>query len=248
MGANAVQAGQIINLSSSLDALYLRLYNLRNTHANSTHQLNASNIAAAQQSSGLKIGDPIAISTAKIDLLKQELANLANSQWYQSNTAGTVVKMTDFSNNFSIPNVGDLITASDFNLIENTITIAETITPNYSNKYSSQYTSRYSTCYSSDYSSRYSGRYSSDYSSRYSGQYSSDYSSRYSGQYTTRYSTCYSGRYGSQYTTRYSTCYSGRYGSQYGTCYTSEYSSCYTGRYSTRYGTKYTACYSGRFS
>ena len=240
MGANAVQAGQIINLSSSLDALYLRLYNLRNTHANSTHQLNASNIAAAQQSSGLKIGDPIAISTAKIDLLKQELANLANSQWYQSNTAGTVVKMTDFSNNFSIPNVGDLITASDFNLIENTITTAETIIPNYSNKYSSQYTSRYSTCYSSDYSSQYTSRYSTCYSTCYS----SDYSSRYSGQYSSDYSS----RYGSQYTTRYSTCYSGRYGSQYGTCYTSEYSSCYTGRYSTRYGTKYTACYSGRFS
>ena len=69
------------------------------------------------------------------------MAGLANSQWYQSNTAGTIVRMTDFSGNFSIPSVGSLLKASDFNLIENTITTAETIIPNYANKYNSQYSS-----------------------------------------------------------------------------------------------------------
>ena len=214
-------SGNVINLSD-LDNLYLRIYNLRNTHYNSDYQLNASNIASAQQSSGLSQGSKIEVATAKIDLLKQELKNLANSQWYQSNTAGTIVSMTDFSNNFSIPNIGDLLEASDFNLIENTITTAESIVPQYSNKYNSrydsQYTSRYGTCYGS--------------------RYDSQYTSRYGSRYGTCYGTCYGSRYGTCYGGRYGTCYSGRYG----TCY----SGCYRGKYTTQYRSRYSAKYSYR--
>ena len=230
----AVSAGEKITLAQ-LDALYLRLYNLRNTHASSQHQINASRIPAAQSSSGLRVGDTIAVATAKIDLLKQELADLANSQWYQSNTAGTVVSMTNFSGNFSVPNIGDLIKASDFNLIENTIATAETIIPNYSNKYSSQYSSQYSTCYSTCYSSDYSSDYSSRYRSRYGSDYSSDYSSQYSSQYGSQYSSQYGSRYGTCYRTCYGNCYGSRYGTRYSTCY------------GTRYGTRYSTCYSAKY-
>ena len=93
MGVNAVAQGDIVSLSQ-LDALFARVYNLRNTHANSTHQLNASAIPAAQASSGLTVGSLVSATGSKIDILKQELAGLANSQWYQSNTAGTIVRMT----------------------------------------------------------------------------------------------------------------------------------------------------------
>jgi hypothetical protein len=72
-----------------------------------------------------------------LQTLKDELASLANSSWYQSNTANTVVKMTDFSKTCTIPSVGDLLKASDFNLIETTIANAESIIPNYSGKYNS---------------------------------------------------------------------------------------------------------------
>ena len=211
----AATQGNKVNLSD-LDALYTRLYNLRNIHANSTHQLNAGAINSAQQSSGLQPGDIVAVSTAKFDLLKQELANLANSKWYEPNTStNAIVTMADFSNNFSIPNIGDLLEASDFNLIENTITSAESIIPNYSGKYDTRYDARYGTCYSGRYGTCYSSRYGTCYSSRYG----------------TCYSACYSGRYGTCYSGRYGTCYSSRYG----TCYSSRYGSCYISRYSSRY-------------
>ena len=251
----AVGAGEKITLAQ-LDALYLRLYNLRNTHASSAHQINASRIPAAQSSSGLRVGDPIAVTTAKIDLLKQELADLANSQWYQSNTAGTVVSMTNFSGNFSVPNIGDLIKASDFNLIENTIATAETIIPNYSNKYNSQYSSDYSSDYSNRYRSRYGSRYGSQYNTCYStcystcygSQYGSQYGSRYGSQYSSQYRTCYGSRYGSRYGTRYGTRYGSRYGSRYGTCYRTCYGNCYGSRYGSRYRTCYSAKYAGQNS
>ena len=192
----AATQGNKVNLSD-LDALYTRLYNLTNTHKNSQYQLNASAIASAQQSSNLQQGDKVEVTTSKFDLLKQELANLANSQWEQSNTTGTIVRMTDFSNNFTIPNVGDLLDASDFNLIENTITSAESIIPNYSGRYSARYDSRYS----GRYSTAYGTCYGTCYSSRYGSCYSSRYGTCYSRQYGTRYGR-YSGRYGSRYSYR----------------------------------------------
>ena len=68
MGVNAVAQGDIVSLSQ-LDALFARVYNLRNTHANSTHQLNASAIPAAQASSGLTVGSLVSATGSKIDIL-----------------------------------------------------------------------------------------------------------------------------------------------------------------------------------
>lgn len=155
MGANTVNPGDKVQLTS-LDALYNRLSTLKNTHINSTHQINKANLTTMPDSSNLSIGT--SVNTEKLTILKQELANLAKSQWYKSNTAGTVVTMTDFSN-FTIPSPNSLLLASDFNLIESAITSAEAIVPNYSGKYSS------------DYSSDYFGHYVNHYSSQYSGQY-----------------------------------------------------------------------------
>lgn len=195
MGANATSVGTLVKLSD-LDALYLRLYNLKVAHINDADQINKSALTVPAQSSGLTRGSKVKVSTAKIATLKSELANLAQSKWYQSNTENTIVTMTDFSTNIKVPNVGDLLKSVDFNLIETAITSAEQIIPTYSNKYNA----RYSFCYS--------GHYTSDYGTCYDSRYGTCYSNCYGGRYSTRYGTCYScyGCYG---------CYR-RYSSRYG--------------------------------
>lgn len=195
MGANATSVGTLVKLSD-LDALYLRLYNLKVAHINNADQINKSALTVPAQSSGLTRGSKVEVSTAKIATLKSELANLAQSKWYQSNTENTIVTMTDFSTNIKAPNVGDLLKSVDFNLIETAITSAEQIIPTYSNKYNA----RYSFCYS--------GHYTSDYGTCYDSRYGTCYSNCYGGRYSTRYGTCYScyGCYG---------CYR-RYSSRYG--------------------------------
>ena len=197
MGANATTVGTLVKLSD-LDALYLRLYNLKVAHINDADQINKSALTVPAQSSGLTRGSKVEVSTAKIATLKSELANLAQSKWYRPNTTNDVVTMTDFSTNIKVPNIGDLLKSADFNLIETAITFAETIVPTYSNKYNSRYSSRYGTCYSSCYGTCYGTCYSSCYGSS---------------RYGSRYGTCYS-CYGSRYGSRYS-CYSFRYGSCY---------------------------------
>lgn len=191
MGANATSVGTLVKLSD-LDALYLRLYNLKVAHINDADQINKSALTVPAQSSGLTRGSKVKVSTAKIATLKSELANLAQSKWYQSDTANTVVTMTDFSTNIKVPNVGDLLKSVDFNLIETAITSAEQIIPTYSNKYNA----------------RYSGHYTSDYGTCYDARYGTCYSNCYSNRYSARYGTCYScyGCYG---------CYR-RYSSRYG--------------------------------
>lgn len=195
MGVNATSAGNLVKLSD-LDALYLRLYNLKVAHINDADQINKPALTVPPKSSGLTQGNKVEVSTAKIATLKSELANLAQSKWYQSDTENTVVTMTDFSTNIKVPNVGDLLKSVDFNLIETAITSAEQIIPAYSNKYNV----RYSGCYY--------GHYSDCYSDCYSARYGTCYSNCYGGRYNARYGTCYScyGCYG---------CYS-RYSSRYG--------------------------------
>lgn len=195
MGVNATSVGDLVKLSD-LDALYLRLYNLKMAHINDADQINKSALTIPAESSGLTQGNKVEVSTAKIATLKSELANLAQSKWYQSDTANTIVTMTDFSTDIKVPNIGDLLKSTDFNLIETAITSAEAIIPTYSNKYNARYSGCYSSCYGSCYSSRYGTCYSGCYS-------------KYSGRYGTCYS-CYSFRYGSRYGSRYRR-YSGRY-------------------------------------
>lgn len=195
MGVNATSVGDLVKLSD-LDALYLRLYNLKMAHINDADQINKSALTIPAESSGLTQGNKVEVSTAKIATLKSELANLAQSKWYQSDTANTIVTMTDFSTDIKVPNIGDLLKSTDFNLIETAITSAEAIVPTYSNKYNARYSGCYSSCYGSCYSSRYGTCYSGCYS-------------KYSGRYGTCYS-CYSFRYGSRYGSRYHR-YSGRY-------------------------------------
>lgn len=195
MGVNATSVGDLVKLSD-LDALYLRLYNLKMAHINDADQINKSALTIPAESSGLTQGNKVEVSTAKIATLKSELANLAQSKWYQSDTANTIVTMTDFSTDIKVPNIGDLLKSTDFNLIETAITSAEAIVPTYSNKYNARYSGCYSSCYGSCYSSRYGTCYSGCYS-------------KYSGRYGTCYS-CYSFRYGSRYGSRYRR-YSGRY-------------------------------------
>lgn len=247
MGANAVTAGDKIQLSQ-LDALFTRLYNLTNTHKNSSAQINASAIPAAQASSGLSAGSPISAVDGKIALLKTELANLAKSKWYKSSTSGTVVQMTDFSTSFSVPTQGAKALASDFNLIENAITAAEQIIPVYSSKYSGQYTGCYSGCYGYQYSGKYSGQYTTCYFGCYGYQYLSRYLSQYAGCYGYQYSGRYSGQYTSRYSGQYTGQYSGCYGYQYSGKYTGQYSGCYGYQYSGKYGYQYLNKYSGKYS
>lgn len=196
MGVNATSVGDLVKLSD-LDALYLRLYNLKMAHINDADQINQSALTIPAESSGLTQGSKVEVSTAKIATLKSELANLAQSQWYQSNTRNTIVTMTDFSTDIKVPNIGDLLKSTDFNLIETAITSAEAIVPTYSNKYNARYGSRYGTCYSSCYgtcySGCYSGRYGTCYGYRYASRYGNRYASRY-GRYTGRYRYRYAGK------------------------------------------------------
>ena len=199
MGANATSVGTLVKLSD-LDALYLRLYNLKVAHINDADQINKSALTVPAQSSGLTQGSKVEVSTAKIATLKSELANLAQSKWYKSDTASDIVTMTDFSTNIKVPNVGDLLKSADFNLIETAITSAETIIPTYSNKYNARYSFCYSGHYSSDYGTCYDNRYGTCYSIRYSTRYGSCYDCY----------SCYRGHYSSQYGSRY-----GRYSVRY---------------------------------
>lgn len=196
MGVNATSVGDLVKLSD-LDALYLRLYNLKMAHINDADQINQSALTIPAESSGLTQGSKVEVSTAKIATLKSELANLAQSQWYQSNTRNTIVSMTDFSTDIKVPNIGDLLKSTDFNLIETAITSAEAIVPTYSNKYNARYGSRYGTCYSGCYGTCYSGcygsRYGTCYGYRYASRYGNRYASRY-GRYTSRYGYRYRGR------------------------------------------------------
>ena len=197
-------AGTKVSISD-LNALYSRIYNLKTTHKNSTYQKNASAITISLPStSGIAVGDTVKTSTANFQLLKNELANLANSKWYTPNSSGeTYTYMTDYSTTINVPNVGDLLKASDFNLLDTAITNAEKV----------------SISYSSHYSSRYGTNYGSQYGTNYGGQYGSNYSARYGSNYSAQYGSCYSSRYGSQYgsnySARYGSCYSAKYGAQY---------------------------------
>lgn len=208
MGANSQTSGNLAKLSD-LDALYTRVYNLKNKHINSSDQKNGSALTAPQKStSGLSQGNIIYVSTANYALLKSELANLANSKWWTPNSSdNTYTQMTDFSTSITIPNVGDLLQANNFNLLETAITNAE----NVDISYSGHYAGKYSTCYSGRYRSCYSSEYSSEYSSCYSGKYSSDYNGKYNSCYFEKYSSCYFNKY----STCYNTCYSTKYGAQY---------------------------------
>ena len=196
MGNNAVSQNNLITLAS-LDALYNRLYVLTNTHKNSVDQLNKS-LPAAKASSGLSSNSPI--TTAPLSELKQELTNLAGSNWYTKHTvegdSNATTYMTDYGSSLTIPSVGELLSASDFNLIENAITSAEAIVPNYGTKYGTRYGTAYGVAYSSKYgtaySTRYGSRYGTDYGSRYGTAYSSKYSRDYTFQYSGQYRACFS--------------------------------------------------------
>ena len=159
-----------------IDALYTRIYNLKNTHKNSSHQINASGITLGSQTSGLSKGSTI--QTNPISTLKDELKNLANSKCYKSSTADTVVQMTDFSGSIIVPSTGSVITAKDFNLVETAITSAEAITPSYASKYGSQYGYNYTSDYFSQYGYNYRNQYRTNYGTNYRNQYSSNYRSR----------------------------------------------------------------------
>ena len=176
MGKDAVAAGTQAQIAQ-INALYTRLYNLRNTHASSSAQIKAANIPAFASTSGISAGTKA--TTSPLQTLKTELTQLSNSKWYQSNTAGTVVTMTDYGTALSIPAVGSLLKYTDFNVVETAITNAEGIIPTYSSKYSGCYSTCYGSCYSTCYGTCYSGQYSSCYSSCYYGCYASCYSSCY---------------------------------------------------------------------
>lgn len=165
-----INSGTTITLEQ-IDALYTRIYNLKNTHKSSSHQINASGITLGSQTSGLSKGSTI--QTNPISTLKSELQNLANSKWYKSSTADTVVQMTDFSGSIIVPSAGSAITAQDFNLVETAITSAEAITPSYASKYGTQYGYNYTSDYFSDYFSHYGTNYRNNYRTQYGSNYRS---------------------------------------------------------------------------
>lgn len=203
----SVQVGESITVEQ-LDSLFERVKNLKNIHINSQHQLSSS-LTPPIDNSGLSPGD--LITPNEIQVLQNELANLANSFWAKPYGANEMIYMTDFSQNFSIPEVGELITASDFNLIDNTISIAEQIVPNYDSRYSSQYGYQYSYKYNAQYGYQYSSQYITQYGSKYGSQYGYKYSYKYGYQYGSQYGYQYFGKYGYRYGSKYSYKYGTRY-------------------------------------
>ena len=136
MGANAVSSGTKASIAS-LDALYNRLYTHYNKHKTSAYQTNSTFKNAAipiSNSSGHAAGSQINITDELTDL-KSALNSLSASTWIKPSTANTTVTMTDYSG-FTLPSIGDLLEAADFNIVETAITNAEGIVPNYSSQYS----------------------------------------------------------------------------------------------------------------
>ena len=174
------------DLAKILDfnSLFQRIKTVRDNHANASAQLGT--LSAFTGDSG--IAQYSTITTNPIEQLKLQLTELSKSKWYTSGTTSSITTMSDYGTSITIPDIGTLIKATDFNTIETAITAAENAPlPSYSSKYSQygNYSSKYSQ-YSkySNYSSKYSqyGKYSKygNYSSKYS-----NYSSRYSKfQYT----------------------------------------------------------------
>ena len=135
MGANAVKAGDTVTIAQ-LDALYKRLYNLYNTHKTSTHQTNSSFRSAAipiSNTSGHAAGS-LVNPTTELSNLRSALSSLRNSTWIKSGTVDTTVRMT--TGDFTLPSVGSLLKATDFNAVESIITTAEGTVPTYSSRYS----------------------------------------------------------------------------------------------------------------
>ena len=201
MGANAVQSGQSVTIAS-LDALYNRLYTHYNKHKTSAVQTNSTFASAAipiSNTSGHARGTPVNV-TDELSDLKSALTSLKSSTWIKSNTANTQDSMANYITDFTLPSVGSLLKATDFNVIENAITTAEGVIPTYSSQYSnytnytnysnynnyrnySQYDnySNYSNYTNYTNYTNYSGRYSnySNYTNYNNYRNYSNYSSQY---------------------------------------------------------------------
>ena len=224
-----MEAGNIVLANNSSDDsvigfnnLFLRLENLRIIHNN----------AIGQTYTGISSSFPTSVAQIEtlananiVNTLNDELNILKNSTWDESNgvTGNLGIK---YPNNFSVPSIGELLKAADFNTLNTEMTALEGICPVYSSQYSTRYSNAYGNAYSAQYSAEYSAEYSNKYNLKYSEQYSSRYSGRYSGQYSSKYSGQYSGRYSGQYSSRYGGQYSGRYAGRYMNAY---------GAYSSRY-------------
>ena len=172
------------------NTLFVRLNNIRANHLNKDGQNATANstFATAFPTSVSVQGN--AIPQSEPQRIKDELNTLSQSAWLT----------TTFASKITVPAVGDLITAANFNTWSSVISEVEAICANYS-QYGSQY-SQYNN-YGNDYS-EYGSQYSeyNNYGSKYS-QYNNDYSkySEYTGKYGYEYNAygAYTGKYGYQY-------------------------------------------------
>lgn len=116
-----IQSGSSVS-ASGFNNLFTRLDNIRKNHLNKDGQNSTANstFATAFNTSVAKVGEkPIPNNVQQI---KNNLTTLAQSAWLD----------TTFASKITIPTVGSLLKATDFNVADNTITEVEGICPNYS--------------------------------------------------------------------------------------------------------------------
>lgn len=173
MASTPVTQYTIIKPSSTgLNDLFTRIEALRKSHLTASQNAgtNTSGITTAFATNVAVTGNPAA--RANVQQLKTDIDAVAASGSFVANKGSTPTTIT-------VPAVGDLITATNFNTWNNIITGMEGVCAHYG-RYSGHYSGRYDSHYSGFYSNFYSSDYSSHYSSFYSNFYSSRYGSRYS--------------------------------------------------------------------
>lgn len=182
MASTPVTANDLLKPSSNgLNDLFTRINTMRANHLTASQAAGTSttNITSAWPTNVVATGQT-AQATTVTDLDNRIRAVGASGSFTENNAS------TRYATSITVPSVGALIKATDFNAWDTVLTNMEKVCSHYT-RYSSFYSGHYGSFYSSFYSGHYGSEYSSFYSSFYSGNYGSFYSSFYSGNYGGRY-------------------------------------------------------------
>lgn len=116
-----ISAGTVLR-PATFNALLTRLDTVRKNHLNKNGQNSTANSTFATAFVTNIAASGQIVDDNNVTKLKNTLTTLAQSAWLDST----------FANKITVPSVGTLVKASDFNVWDNTVTAVEAICPNYS--------------------------------------------------------------------------------------------------------------------
>lgn len=108
--------------ASSFNNLFTRLDAIRADHLNKDGQNSTANTAFGTAFTTTVASQGATVATNNVQRIRDNLTTLSNSAWIE----------TSFASRITVPSAGTLVTASDFNIWDNTVTAVEAICPNYS--------------------------------------------------------------------------------------------------------------------